>query len=78
MRIDCGVRYAKQALLRASQVGGTASAQSGMTSSDIATVTSSKMRSAASRTSDVSPPDDKLAANFLSGVALATAVAFWL
>ena len=51
-----GVRYAKQEPLRSSRADETASAQSVMTSSDIATATSLKMPSAASRTSAVSPP----------------------
>lgn len=40
--------------------------------------TSSKTPSAASRISGTSPRYNKLEANFLSGVAPATALAFWL
>jgi hypothetical protein len=50
-----------------------------MTKTDTALVTSSRTPSAASKTfRRVATSYDKLAANFLSGGALATAIAFWL
>ena len=64
-----------------SPAAATASAPSATTSSATPAAISSKTPSVDSRTSAASTPAtryDKLAANFLSAVAHATAVAFWL
>jgi hypothetical protein len=79
MPTGCAAHYAKLAPFPSSLVAATASAPSATASSATVDATSSKTLSAASRISAASPPvTDKLAANFLSGAAPATAAAFWL
>ncbi len=72
-------RYARQAPFRSSLVGATGSEPSATIRT--ATAAGTSIENAFCRLKDfrrVATRYDKLAANFLSGVALATALAFWL